>query len=123
MQLRIRVTYLSMRVDSRRTTGRRLLVAALVVFVFVLAFGAKLSLYDPPHARAINPVAASKLWVGGEKLRTAVAGALPVLWLATLLLLPPPESCSHLLELGRTPTARHLGLRELYRFLRPPPAF
>jgi len=112
-----------MRVDSREATFRRFLVVALVVFVFVLALGAKLSLYDPPHPGAINPAAASKLWVSGEKLETAVTGALPVLWLATLLFLSPPARRILRLEPGRAPAARHLGLRELYRFLRPPPAF
>jgi hypothetical protein len=109
--------------DPRRAAGRRFLVAALVVFVFVLALGAKLSLYDPPHPGTINPVAASKLWVSGEKLETAVTGALPVLWLAALLFLHPPARCILRLVPGRAPAARHLGLRELYRFLRPPPAF
>jgi hypothetical protein len=112
-----------MLVDSRRASGRRFLGAALVVFVFVLALGAKLALYDPPHPGAINPAAASKLWVNGEKLETAVTGALPVLWLTALLFLPPVARCILRLEPGRAPAARHLGLRELYRFLRPPPAF
>jgi len=110
-------------VDSRRATGSRFLGAALVVFVFVLALGAKLSLYDPPHTRTINPVAASKLWVSGEKLRTTLTGVLPVLWLTALFFLTPPARCILRLEPGRTPVARHSGLRELYRFLRPPPAF
>ena len=110
-------------VDSRQAACRRVLVAALVVFVFALALGAKLSLYDPPHPGSINPAAASKLWVSGEKVRTAVPALLPLLWLAALLFFPPPARRVLLSEPGWTPTLRPLSLGELYRFLRPPPAF
>ncbi len=112
-----------MRVDSRQAACGRVLVAALVVFVFVLALGAKLSLYDPPHSGSINPVAASKLWVSGEKLKTAVPGLLPFLWLAALLFFPPPARRILRSEPGWTPAPRHFSLGDLYRFLRPPPAF
>jgi hypothetical protein len=100
-----------------------LFVAALVVFVFVLALGAKLSLYDSPHPGSINPAAASKLWVSGEKLKTAVAGAVPVLWLAALVFSPPPARLILRSASGRAPVPRPSGLIELCRFLRPPPAF
>jgi hypothetical protein len=97
-------------------------VSALVVFVFVLALGAKVSLYDAPHPGSINP-AASKLWVSGEKLKTTVPSLLPLLWLAALLFFPPPARLIVRSEPGWTPALRHLCLGELYRFLRPPPAY
>jgi len=110
-------------VDSREAAFGRVLVAVLAVCVFVLALGAKLSLYDPPHSGSINPVAASKLWVSGEKLKAAVPGLLPFLWLAALLFFPPPVRLIFRSEPGWTPAPRHFSLSELYRFLRPPPAF
>jgi len=110
--------------DSRQAACRRVLVAVLVVFVFALALRAKLSLYDAPHPGSINPAAASKLWVSGEKVGTAAPALLPLLWLAALLLFFPPSLRRVLLsEPGWTPTLRPLSLGELYRFLRPPPAF
>jgi len=110
-----------MRVDSREGACARILVAALVVCVFVLALGAKLSLYDAPHPGSINPAAASKLWVSGEKLKTVVPALLPLLWLAALLFFPPPARRTFPSEPGWTPVRRHLSLGALYRFLRPPP--
>jgi len=98
-------------------------VAALVVFVFVLAMGAKLSLYDPPRPGSINPAAASKLWVSGEKLKTAVPALVPLLWMAALLFFTPPVRRSLHSEPGWMPAPSHLALGELYRFLRPPPAY
>jgi len=98
-------------VDSRQAAGSRIVVAALVVFVCVLALRAKLSLYDPPHPGSINPAAASKLWVNGEKLKTAVPALLPFLWLAALLFFPPPARRVLRSEPGWTPA------------LRPPPAY
>ena len=96
-------------------------MAALVVFVFVLALGAKLSMYDPPHPGAINPVSASKLWVSGEKLETMPPGLLPVLWLTTLLFFLPRVPRILRSEPCRTHAPRRSDLRELYRFFRPPP--
>jgi len=110
-------------VDFREAGCDRVLVAALVVFVFVLALGAKLSLYDPPHSGPINPVATSKLWVNGEKLKTGVPGLSPILWLAALFFFSPPARRILRSELAWTPAPRHFSLGELYRFLRPPPAF
>jgi hypothetical protein len=97
-------------------------VAALVVFVFGLALRAKLSLYDPPHPGSINPAAASKLWVSGEKLKT-VTGTLPVLWLALLLFSVFPARRVLALTPENPLARRHLDRLELFRFLRPPPAF
>ena len=110
-------------VDSRQAACRRVLLAALVVFVFVLAFRAKLSLYDPPHAGAISPAAASKLWVNGEKSRTAAPALLPLLWLAALLFLPFSARRVFLSKPCPTPVLHPVSLGELYRFLRPPPAY
>jgi len=108
--------------NPRQAAGRRLLVAALVVFVFGLALRAKLSLYDPPHPGSINPAAASKLWVSGEKLKT-VTGTLPVLWLAPLLFSVFPVRRVLALAPESSLAPRHLDRLELFRFLRPPPAF
>jgi len=111
-------------VASRQAGHRRFLGAALAILVGVLALQAKLSLYDPPHSGSINPVSTSKLWVNGEKLETAAPGLLPVLWVAALLSFPPPARRILRSEPGsRAPAPRHLWLYELYRFLRPPPAF
>lgn len=108
-------------VDSRQAACRRVLLACLVVFVFVLALGAKLSLYDPPHPGSINP-AASKLWVSGEKVKTAVPALLPLLWLPALLFFSAPARRVLRWEPGWMPALRPVSLSELYRFLRPPPA-
>ena len=108
--------------NPKQAAGRRLLVAALVVFVFGLALRAKLSLYDPPHPGSINPAAASKLWVSGEKLKT-VTGTLPVLWLAPLLFSVFPVRRVLALAPESPLAPRHLDRLELFRFLRPPPAF
>jgi hypothetical protein len=110
-------------VDSRQAACRRVLLAALVVFVFVLALRAKLSLYDTQHPGSINPAAASKLWVNGEKLETAVPALLPFLWLAALLFFPPPARRVLRSEAAWTPVPSPASLDELYRFLRPPPAY
>jgi len=109
-------------VNPRQAAWRRLLVAALVVFVFGLALRAKLSLYDPPQPGSINPAAAAKLWVSGEKLKT-VTGTLPVLWLAPLLFSVFPVRRVLASAHERPLALRHLDRLELYRFLRPPPAF
>jgi len=111
-----------MRVNPRQAAFRQLLVVALVVFVFALALRAKLSLYDPPHPGTINPAAASKLWVSGEKLKT-VTGTLPVLWLAPLLFSVFPVRRVLALAPASPLAPRHLDRLELFRFLRPPPAF
>ena len=110
-------------VDSKQAACCRFLLAALVVSVFVLALQAKLSLYDPPHPGSINPAAASKLWVNGEKLKTAVLALWPPLWPAALLVFPPPARRVLRSDHGWTPALRPLSLIELYRFLRPPPAY
>ena len=109
-------------VKRRDAACRRLLVAALVVFVFGLALRAKLSLYDPPHPGSISPAAASKLWVSGEKLKT-VTGTLPVLWLAPLLFSVLPLRRVLAFAMASPPVLQHLDRFELFRFLRPPPAF
>ena len=109
-------------VNPRQAAWRRLLVAALVLFVFGLALRAKLSLYDPPQPGSINPAAASKLWVSGEKLK-AVAGTLPVLWFAPLLFAVFPIRRVLALAPEGLLAPRHLDRLELFRFLRPPPAF
>jgi len=100
---------------------RRFVVAALVVLVFSLALRAKLSLYDPPRPGTINPAAASKLWVSGDKLKT-VTGTLPVLWLAPLLFFVLPVCRVLTLATASPLIPRHLDRLELFRFLRPPPA-
>ena len=108
---------------SRQAGYRGLLVAGLALLVGVLALQAKLSLYDPPRPGAINPAAASKLWVNGEKAETVAPGLLPVLWAPALLSFLPPVHPILRSEPGRAFAPRHFWLRELYRFLRPPPAF
>lgn len=113
----------TMWVGPKQASHRRLLVIALAVFVFVLALRAKLSLYEPSHPGSVNPASASKLWVNGEKLKSAILAFLPVLWLTALLLFPRPLPHIVRSEHTRTAAPRHFGLRELYRFLRPPPAF
>ena len=111
-----------MRVESRQVVFVRIMVSALVVLVFVLALRAKLSLYDPPHRAAINPAAASKLWVSGEKLKTAVLWLFSLPWLAALFLFPTQSRRVFPVQPVRR-RARPFALSELYRFLRPPPAY
>jgi hypothetical protein len=108
---------------SRQAPRLRWLVFALAVCVFVLALRAKLSLYDPPQVGSVNPASVSKLWVSSDKIRTAAPALLPVLWLTALLSLLPPAIRILRSEPGSAPAPRHFTQRELYRFLRPPPAF
>lgn len=110
-----------MRVESRQTACRRILVSALIVLVFVLALRAKLSLYDPPHAGSISPASASKLWVSSEKLK-AVTGTLPVLWFAPLLFFVSPPRRVLAFAIAGPLIMGDFAQFELFRFLRPPPA-
>jgi hypothetical protein len=110
-----------MTVAFRQTACSRLLVVGLAVLVFALAWQAKLSLYDPPHTGSVNPISASKLWLNGQKLKVSTTGVLPMLWLATLFLFSLPARHDARQEDSGPATPRHLGLQELYRFLRPPP--
>jgi hypothetical protein len=110
-------------VDSRQRARRRWLVAALAVFVFALALRAKLSLYDPPQPGKISAAAAAKLWVNGEKAKVVLTGTSPALWLAVLLVSFLPARRVLGLAPERPLAARHLDRLELFRFLRPPPAF
>jgi len=103
--------------------GCRVLVVVLAVLVCALALQAKLSLYDPPHPGSVSPAAASKLWVSGEKLKGTLPELLPLLWLAAALFFLPPARPMVRAESGRALAPRRFCLRELYRFLRPPPAF
>ncbi|MGC2323581.1 MAG: hypothetical protein WA463_13220 [Terriglobales bacterium] len=112
-----------MQVYCRQAKRLRWVVLALAVCVCVLALRAKLSLYDPPHPGSVNPVSVSKLWVSGENLKAATPGLAPVLWLAALLSLLPPVPRVLRSELSSAPAPRYFTLRELYRFVRPPPAF
>jgi len=98
------------------------LVVLLAALVGILALQAKLSLYHPPHPGSINPAAASKLWVG-ERVKIAPLALLPILWMATVLLFRPPVRRVLDSETGSDFLPRHFRRRELYRFLRPPPAF
>jgi hypothetical protein len=109
--------------DSRQKARRLLLVAALAVFVFALAVRAKLSLYDPPQPGKISAAAAAKLWVNGEKVKAVPTGTLPALGLAAFLV--PFFRARRVLGLApeRPLAPRHLDRLELFRFLRPPPAF
>lgn len=112
-----------MRVDSRQKARRRWLVAALIVFVFVLALRAKLSLYDPPQPGKISAAAAAKLWVNGEKAKMVPTGTLPALWLAAWLVCFFPARRVLSLAPEILLAQGLLDRLELYRFLRPPPAF
>jgi hypothetical protein len=108
---------------SRQAQRLRWVVVVLAVCVFVLALRAKLSLYDPPQVGSVNPASVSKLWVSGEKMKAATPALLPVLWLTALLLFLPPVLRILSPDSSSMPAPRHLTPRELYRFLRPPPAF
>jgi len=113
-----------MRVNSRQGEWLRWIVVALAVCVFALALRAKLSQYDPPRVGSVNLASVSKLWVGGDKVKAeAPPVLLPVLWLTALLLLLPPARRISRSKLSRTPALRPVALFEMYRFLRPPPAF
>jgi hypothetical protein len=105
--------------------GRRYLVIVLAVCVFVLALGAKLSLYDLPQPGKISPAAVSKLWVGSDKARPELSPKLPVFWLtasASLFTLAPTRHIVSSLP-NRVPSLLHLEQFQPYRFLRPPPSF
>ena len=108
--------------NSKQGDVRRLLVVALAVLVFMLAMRAKLALYDPPQAGSINPAAASKLWVSGEKAKP-LASTVPAFWLSALLfLLLPLCRLRWARPVDETPSPCFVHA-ELYRFLRPPPSF
>ena len=114
----------AMWVKPRETVRARYLIPGLIVLVFVLGLHAKLSQYHPPDPGSINPVAASKLWVNGEKLDMVVWTAVPVLWLAAAFMACPPIRRVFRSRVAEhTPAPRYLSMFELFRLLLPPPAF
>jgi hypothetical protein len=110
---------------TQNDTRRRVLLLALCALVFMFAWRAKTEVYNGGAPAKVTPSTASKLWVSGQKMEVqSVDSSSGVLfWMAILCLVG--------LYLHRelrvqsaflTPPPRNLPQRQVYRFLRPPPA-
>jgi hypothetical protein len=93
----------------------------LAVCVCIFALRAKLSLYDPPHPGMVNPATASKLWVGGEKGKTAIPSGIQVLRPTAFVTAPRPVREVVLQRNASTLVPHYLRFPEFNRLLRPPP--
>lgn len=96
----------------------------LCALVFMFAWHAKTAVYNGGAGTKATPSTASKLWLSGQKMEVqSIDSSTGVLfWMAVLCLVG--------LYLHRefrvrstflTPAPRNLPLRQMYRFLRPPP--
>jgi uncharacterized membrane protein len=100
---------------------------ALCALVFLLAWVAKLSLYDTPQPSLTNPVSATKLWVSPQTAEPHQAGvaalpsALVVLFLTYFSYLLFRCAEQHPVTLEARAMAQD-SRAALYRCLRPPPA-
>ena len=103
----------------------RYVVLVLCLFVVLFAAAVKLSQYESSSPSHPNPVAASKLWLNGQKMELRVAASLaPIHCLAFLIFAPVLPTGRNLpLTVRLAPVPRHQRLFELHRFLRPPPSF
>jgi len=103
---------------------RRSLLLTLCVLVFMFALHAKTAVYDGGAPAKVTPSTASKLWLSGQKMevQSVDSDSGVLFWMAVLCLIG--------LYLHRelrvrsaflTPPPRNLPLRQMHRFLRPPP--
>ena len=104
---------------------RRALLLILCVFVFMFALHAKTEVYSGGVPAKVTPTNASKLWFSAEKMEIQsvdLSSGVPF-WMGVL--------CLIVIYLHRelrvrsaflTPPPRNLPLRQMHRFLRPPPA-
>ena len=107
--------------SNSRTWRWLLLLACALVFLFALH--AKVGVYDHARTPAVHTSTSARLWLNGEKLQQhSGVPVLPLLWFSILTLDPLSY---------RTPRAGfpvlvaipiNLGLQDLHRSLRPPPA-
>ena len=102
----------------------RYVVLALCALVLLFAAKVKVSQYSGSSSHGPNPVAASKLWLNGQKMELSAATTLqPVVCLAFLtfvsILLAAPQRPK---PFAAAPSPRPLSRFERHRFLRPPPA-
>lgn len=100
---------------------------SLCLFVFLLSWGAKLALYETPHASAANPVSATKLWVSKTtaELDKASPAVLPERADAALLTYSSYLSlrCDERMAVNfEAPASAQDSRAALHRCLRPPPA-
>jgi hypothetical protein len=96
----------------------------LCALVFMFALHAKTSVYHGSGATEATPSTASKLWLSGQKMevQSVESGSGILFWMALLCLVGvylhrKLRAQSTFL----TPPPRNLPLRQVYRFLRPPP--
>ena len=105
-------------------TQRRALLLTLCALVFMFALRAKIDVYNGVAPAKATPSTASKLWVSGQKMevQSVDPGTGMLFWMAVLCLI---GVCLHrelrVRSAFRTPPPRNLPLRQMHRFLRPPP--
>jgi len=99
-----------------------LLLACALVFLFALH--AKVGAYDQVRDLAVNTSTSAKLWLDGEKIQQhSGVPPLAVLWFSVLILDRRSLYCTPSAGLPIfAATPRNLGLQDLHRTLRPPPA-
>ena len=113
----------NLRTMKTKTLWRAQLIM-LCALVFMFALHAKTSVYSGTGSAKVTPSTASKLWLSGEKMevQSVDSGSGMLFWMAVLCLVG--------LYLHRelkarsaylAPPPRNLPLRQLHRFLRPPP--
>ncbi len=96
----------------------------LCALVFMFALHAKTSVYSGTGPAKVTPSTASKLWLNGQKLevQSVDSGSGMLFWMAVLCLVGlylHRELRAHSAFLA--PPPRNLPLRQVHRFLRPPP--
>ncbi len=114
----------NLRIMQSETLLRRALLLTLCVLVFMLAVHAKTGIYNGSAGAKVIPSTAFKLWLSGQKVevRCVDSGSGALFWMSVLCLTGPglqrePGVKSAFL----TPPPRNLPLRQMHRFLRPPP--
>jgi hypothetical protein len=97
---------------------------ALCLLVFLFAFHAKTSMYGGGSRPEITPSTSAKLWLNGQKLEVEpnLQPVTVLFWFAILFLHSPGVLREPVVQRRTSvPSARHLGLQDLHRSLRPPP--
>lgn len=108
---------------QNETVWRGLLLA-LCVLVFMFALHAKTGVYNDGAPAKVTPSTASKLWLNGEKMevRSVDSSGGTLFWMAVLCLIGLCLRRELRVQSAFIPPApRNLPLRDLHRFLRPPP--
>ncbi len=104
---------------------RRVLLLTLCFFVFLFVLRAKTEVYNGGSPVKVTPSTASKLWLSGQKMEIkSVDSSTGVLfWMALLLLVGLAlQREPNLQQVALVPAPTRSSLRQLHRFMRPPPS-